>query len=66
MNDRFIKIGDAAKILGVNPQTLRRWEDAGTVKPAKRTSGSTRLYSLQELLGVNDLSYHSSRQDPML
>ena len=57
MNDRFIKIGEASKILGVNAQTLRRWEDSGVIKPAKRTPKGTRLYSLQELLGVNDLSY---------
>ena len=57
MNDRFVKIGEAAKILGVNPQTLRRWEDGGLIQPAKRTPKGTRLYSLQELLGVNDLAY---------
>ena len=57
MNDRFVKIGEAAKILGVNPQTLRRWEESGVIQPAKRTPKGTRLYSLQALLGVNDSSY---------
>ncbi len=57
MNDRFVKIGEAAKILGVNPQTLRRWEEGSVIQPAKRTPKGTRLYSLQELLGVNDLAY---------
>ena len=57
MNDRFVKIGEAAKLVGVNPQTLRRWEEGGIIQPAKRTPKGTRLYSLQELLGVNDLSY---------
>ena len=57
MNDRFVKIGEASKILGVNAQTLRRWEEGGVIQPAKRTPKGTRLYSLQELLGVNDLSY---------
>ena len=57
MNDRFVKIGEASKILGVNPQTLRRWEEGGVIEPAKRTPKGTRLYSLQELLGVNDLAY---------
>ena len=42
MNDRFVKIGEAAKILGVNPQTLRRWEDDGVIKPFKRTPKGTR------------------------
>ena len=44
-------------MLGVNAKTLRRWEDSGAIKPAKRTPKGTRLYSLQELLGVNDLTY---------
>ena len=57
MNDRFVKIGEAAKILGVNPQTLRRWEEGGMIQPTKRTPKGTRLYSLQELLGVNDLAH---------
>ena len=53
MNDRLVKIGEAAKILGVNPQTLRRWAEKienivseekpqlelefGTPKPTDRT-----------------------------
>ena len=57
MNNRFVKIGEAAQILGVNPQTLRRWEEGGVIQPAKRTPKGTRLYSLQELLGVNDLAH---------
>ena len=57
MNDRFVKIGEASKILGVNAQTLRRWEEGGVIQPVKRTPKGTRLYSLQELLGANDLSY---------
>ena len=56
MNDRFVKIGEAAKLLGVNPQTLRLWEEGGVIQPAKRTPKGTRLYSLQELLGANDLA----------
>ena len=57
MNDRLVKIGEAAKILGVNPQTLRRWEESGAIQPFKRTPKGTRLYSLQELLGAKDSSH---------
>ncbi len=57
MNDRLVKIGEAAKLLGVNPQTLRRWEDSGAIQPLKRTPKGTRLYSLQELLGAKDHTY---------
>ena len=57
MNDRFVKIGEASKMLGVNPQTLRRWEDGGFIQPAKRTPKGTRLYSVQQLLGAKDMQY---------
>jgi molybdopterin-binding protein len=36
------KIGDAAAVLGVSPDTLRRLADAGTVK-TRRTRGGQRL-----------------------
>ena len=57
MNDRYVKIGEAAKLLGVSVQTLRRWEAFGDIKPVRRTPKGTRLYSLQDLLGANDLHY---------
>jgi predicted site-specific integrase-resolvase len=51
--NRFIKIGEAAKILGVTPQTLRRWEETGQFIPTKRTEGGTRYYDANHLLGVS-------------
>ena len=47
-----LKIGQAAKVLGVSIDTLRRWEKAGKIK-AIRTPGGTRLYSFQALKKVN-------------
>ena len=55
MKDGFIKIGEAAKILNVNPQTLRRWEESGKLSPHRTVKG-TRLYSMKQLnslLGTN-------------
>jgi putative resolvase len=49
--NRFIKIGEAAKILGVSVQTLRRWERKGMLLPDRRSSG-TRYYNLNSLLGI--------------
>lgn len=57
MNDRFVKIAEAAELLGVDPQTLRRWKKNGKIKPAQRTIGNQRRYRLSELLGVNDKQY---------
>src|SRR3990167_2897678 len=45
---KLIKIGEAAKILGVSIDTLRRWEKAGKIQTV-RTLGGTRLYPLNKL-----------------
>src|SRR5436309_16130079 len=42
----FISV--AARILGMHPQTLRKYERLGLVQPS-RTIGSMRLYSREEL-----------------
>ena len=41
-------ISEAAKLLGVHADTLRRWEKAGKIKP-HRTSGGLRRYDLAEI-----------------
>ena len=56
MNNRFVKIGEAAKLLGVSVQALRNWETEGKIMPSHRTPGGQRMYDLAELLGVTDLA----------
>jgi len=51
--NRLIKVGEAAIILGVTVQTLRRWEKTGQLLPDKRTVGGTRYYDIDRLLGVS-------------
>jgi putative resolvase len=53
--NRFIKIGEAAKVLGVSIQTLRRWEEAGSLLPARKSKGNTRFYDLDQLLGKKNI-----------
>ena len=71
---RFIKIGEAAKILGVSIQTLRRWETTGYLTPHRKSKGNTRYYNLDELIGKNEfkndltvayarVSSHDQKQD---
>ena len=57
MNNRFVKIGEAANLLGVSVQALRNWESEGKIMPSHRTPGGQRMYDLAELLGVNDKTY---------
>ena len=47
---RLIKIGPAAHLLGVTPQTLRRWEQIGALLPDRKTPGGTRYYDVDKLL----------------
>jgi MerR family transcriptional regulator/heat shock protein HspR len=44
----LIFISDAARILDMHPQTLRKYERLGLIRPA-RTVGSMRLYSTDQI-----------------
>jgi MerR family transcriptional regulator/heat shock protein HspR len=48
VEEEFYFISIAAEMLGMHPQTLRKYERLGLVEPS-RTSGSMRRYSRQEL-----------------
>src|SRR5947209_13350993 len=45
---RGLRLGEAAKLLGVSVETLRRWEAGGRVR-TRRSSGGQRLIGLPEL-----------------
>jgi MerR family transcriptional regulator/heat shock protein HspR len=46
--EEYYFISVAARLLGMHPQTLRKYERRGLVQPG-RTVGSMRVYSRQEL-----------------
>jgi MerR family transcriptional regulator/heat shock protein HspR len=48
LDDDLFFISVAARMLGMHPQTLRKYERLGLVQPS-RTIGSMRLYSRDEL-----------------
>lgn len=52
---RFIKIGEAARLLGISIQTLRRWEETGYLLPARKSKGNTRYYDLDQLRGKEEV-----------
>jgi len=52
---RFIKIGEAAKLLGVSVQTLRRWEREGELLPDRKSVGGTRYYDIDRLFGLQNI-----------
>lgn len=54
MENRLVRIGEAAKLLGVAVATLRKWEATGELVPARKTRGGTRYYAVADLLGLGD------------
>ncbi|KKR48584.1 MAG: hypothetical protein UT86_C0004G0070 [Candidatus Magasanikbacteria bacterium GW2011_GWC2_40_17] len=48
INGQNVRIGKAAKILGVSVQTLRNWEKSGKLR-AGRSEGKQRFYALRDL-----------------
>lgn len=47
--NKFLSIQDAARCLGVSPQTLHRWERKKKIAPTHRTKGGQCRYSIAEL-----------------
>jgi len=47
--NRLVKIGEAAKYLGVTIQTLRRWEREGELLPDRKSASGTRYYDIYQL-----------------
>lgn len=63
-NGYLFKVSQAAILLAVSQDTLRRWEKSGKLIPL-RTPGGTRLYSLSDLRKINpDLKLTSFRFNP--
>lgn len=59
--NKFLSIQDAAKHLGVSPQTLRRWERKKKITPSHRTQGGQRRYAVSQLQPFDHSSKISDR-----
>ncbi len=46
---RLVASSEAARVLGVHRGTLRRWWEAGLVKPAKVTAGGQARWNIDDL-----------------
>ena len=51
MEPKLVKIGEAARLLGTTPDTLRLWERTGELLPTRKTRAGTRYYAVSDLLG---------------
>lgn len=45
-----LRIGEAARLVGMTPKTLRHYEKMGLLKQAERSESGYRLYSAKDLL----------------
>lgn len=55
MANQFIKIKDAAKILGVSVPTLRNWDVAGKLKAHRHPFNNYRVYKIEDLYKIIEL-----------
>ena len=53
---RLVRIGEAAEMLGVSRESLRKWEKTGELLPARKTAYGTRYYAVADLLGTKNES----------
>ena len=49
MQEKLINIGEAAKILGVSIDTLRRWDESGKLVAVRKEGGTHRYYKERDL-----------------
>lgn len=49
---KLLRIREAAEILGVNPQTLRRWDNEGRLKAVRMGKRGDRRYKMEDLQRV--------------
>lgn len=47
---KLISLREAARILGVNPQTLRRWDKANKLKSVRVGSRKDRKYKAEDVI----------------
>ncbi|MBI5412268.1 MerR family transcriptional regulator [Candidatus Peregrinibacteria bacterium] len=64
MDDRLLKITEAAKRLGVTPQTLRNWEKTGQLNALRYHATGNRMYRESDLLML--LNQFSNNIEPAL
>ena len=50
----LVKIGKAAKMLGVEVQTLHAWERSGELVPDRRSKGRVRYYDVSKITGLSN------------
>lgn len=69
MENKYITIKQAAKILGVTPLTLRNWDNSGRFPAGRHPISNYRVYKVEDLeeiiykMGIKIDSVKPSRSD---
>jgi len=61
--DDDVRIGKAAEMLGVSPDTLRRWSTSGKLR-ARRSRGGQRLIALSDVVRLVSAKRTKAKQRP--
>src|SRR6267143_1909398 len=64
-NGHAMRIGEAAELLGVSTDTLRRWAASGKIR-VRRSSGGQRLVGLTELRRLQSERRERTKQRPIV
>lgn len=64
-NKKRLRIGEAAKILGVSTDTLRYYEKAGLLSPAQKSENGYRYYESEDLYLMEDALFYRSIDLPI-
>lgn len=51
---KLLKIKEAAEILGVNPETLRRWDNEGRLRAVRLGKRQDRRYKMDDIQKIID------------
>lgn len=60
MSNKWVKIGEASKIIGIHPRTLYVWENKGLIE-TKRTEGGMRLFNVEKY--INDIKTENNEEN---
>ncbi|MEM9685548.1 MAG: helix-turn-helix domain-containing protein [Bacteroidota bacterium] len=50
--EKYLSISQAAKILDVSPETLRRWDNSGKFKSSRHPINNYRVYSEEQIVDL--------------
>ena len=59
--DNTYRIAEAARLLGVHPSTLRRWDHKGILHPSIRTPTGERRYTYADIEAAREATKRTTR-----